>query len=143
MDRLLVRVLPIILNLYVIVAISMAWFGYDISIYDYWFSCPITMGVLLSVLVNVQGKYHCKWMRYLCYNLVFVPSVTYLDSAYLLFDDAYVYLIVITSSMALAILATIVLSIRHFHLVRKVLNGKNSRYEELKPLKCGCSRKDC
>lgn len=140
MDKFLVRLLPIILNLYVIVAISFAWAGYDISIYDYWFSCPVTMGVLLSVLCNVQGRYHCKWIRLLCYNLVFIPFLTYIDAAYVLFEDAYLYIATITFVMALSIIATIVLAIRHFRKARKVLSKR--RYGEIRPINRCCQRKD-
>ena len=139
MDKFLVRILPIILNLYIIIVIICAWSGIDISIYDYWFSCPITMGILLSVLAHKQGKYHCRWIRALCYNLIFVPAITYFDAKFVLFENAYSYIMVITISMIITIFATIVLAVNHFRRVRKVTKG---RYEELRPLNCHCARKD-
>lgn len=42
--------------------------------------------------------------------------------------------------IAVSIISTIILAINHFRRVRKVL--KKNRYEELKPIKCNCTRKD-
>lgn len=140
MDKLLVRLLPILLNLYIIAAMTFAWAGIDISVYDYWFSCPILMGILLTVLSHTQGKYHCKWIRALCYNLIFTSSLTYIDSVYVLFETAQPYLIMLTASMSVSIITTIVLAINHFRRVRKVL--KKHKYEELRPIKCNRTRKD-
>lgn len=140
MDRFLVRILPIILNLYIVVIAIFAWNGVDVSMYDYWVSCPISMGVLLTVLCHVQGKYHCRWIRVLCYNLVFIPLVSYIDSIRPIFYKAEDMIIFLSADMSVAILATIILAINHFRRVRKVL--KKNRYEELKPIKCNRTRKD-
>lgn len=140
MDRFLVRILPIVLNLYIIVVTSFAWNGIDISIYDYWLSCPIMMGLLLTVLSHSQGKYHCKWIRALCYNLIFVPFASYIDSVNPIFYEAEDMIVFLCADMFITIIATIVLAIQHFRSVRKVL--KKNRYEELKPIKCNRTRKD-
>ena len=140
MDRFLVRILPIILNLYIVVIAIFAWNGVDVSMYDYWLSCPIMMGLLLTILSHSQGKYHCKWIRVLCYNLIFVPFASYIDSVNPIFYEAEDMIVFLCADMFITIIATIILAINHFRRVRKVL--KKNRYEELKPIKCNCTRKD-
>jgi len=140
MDRFLVRILPIVLNLYIIVVTAFAWNGIDISVYDYWFSCTISMGVLLTVLCHSQGKYHCKWIRALCYNLIFVPLINYVDALYPLFYTVESFLFAFCIDIFITILATIILAINHFRRVRKVL--KKHKYEELRPIECNRTRKD-
>ena len=122
MDRFLVRILPIILNLYIVVIAIFAWNGIDISIYDYWLSCPVMLGLLLTVLSHSQGKYHCKWIRVLCCNLIFIPLVSYIDSVHPIFYEAEDMIIFLSADLSVAILSTIILAINHFRRVRKVLN---------------------
>lgn len=122
MDRFLVRILPIILNLYIVVIAIFAWNGIDISIYDYWLSCPVMLGLLLTVLSHSQGKYHCKWIRVLCYNLIFIPLVSYIDSVHPIFYEAEDMIIFLSADLSVAILSTIILAVNHFRRVRKVLN---------------------
>ena len=140
MDKFLVRILPILLNLYIIVVTAFAWNGIDISVCDYWLSCPIMMGLLLTVLSHSQGKYHCKWIRVLCYNLIFVPLASYIDAINPIFYEAEDMIVFLCADMFITIIATIILAINHFRLVRKVL--KKHKYEELRPIKCNCTRKD-
>lgn len=132
MDRLLVRLLPIILNTYIIIVMSLAYIGIDISVYDYLFSCPIMMGILLTVLCHSQGKYHCKWIRALCYNLIFVPAVTFYDALYPIFYYAEAYIYFLCADMSVAILSTITLAVIHFRKVRKITKN---RYEEYRFVK--------
>ena len=122
MDRLLVRILPIVLNLYVIVVTAFAWNGVDISVYDYWFSSPITLGLIFTVLCHSQGKYHCKWIRFLCYNLIFVPLVSFFDAINPIFYEAESMITFICVDMLVTIVATVILAINHFRRVRKVIN---------------------
>lgn len=140
MDRFLVRILPIVLNLYIIAVTAFAWNGIDISIYDYWLSCPIMMGLLLTILSHSQGKYHCKWIRVLCYNLIFVPFASYIDSVNPIFYEAEDMIVFLCADMFITIIATIILAINHFRRVCKVL--KKHKYEELRPIKCNRTRKD-
>lgn len=139
MDKFLVRILPIILNVYVAIVTMFALYGIDISIYDYLFSSSFTFGLLLSVLAHAQGRYHCKWIRVLCYNLIFVPFVSFIDSIRPIFYSGESIVIFLLIDMFITIFATIILAINHFRKVRKVTKN---RYEELRPIKCNCQRKN-
>lgn len=57
-------------------------------------------------------------MRGLSANLIFTPSVTYLDSKYVLFEDAETFLIILSSAWSIAFIVTLILAINHFRKVR-------------------------
>lgn len=129
MDKFIVRLSILVLTTFIAVSLYKAWNGVLISEYDTLFSCSLTCGVLLNTLVYSQGKYHCVYMRGLCVNLVFTPSVNFLDMRFGLFEDAYYLLMTLSVSWGLAFLITLVLAINHFRRVRK-LNKQKSRFRE-------------
>lgn len=140
MDKFIVRLSAILINIYVPVTFLFAINGIDISVYDYWFSSNVMFGIVLSVLSHSQGKYHCKWIRGLCYNSVAVPSVCYIDASFNLLGDAMTFIYLISIIWCIGVLITIILSINHFRKVRKVLN--KHRYEEIRAIECFRRRKD-
>lgn len=140
MDKFLVRLLPILLNLYITIVIALSFAGIDISTLDYWFSSSITMGVLLTVLCHTQGRYHCKWIRLLCYNLIFVPLLGFIDSIWPLFYSVEEYIFTLCIEMSVVILLTIGLALHHFIKARRVI--KQKRYAEIKSIQCGRPRED-
>ena len=129
MDKFIVRFSVLSLNVYMIVALAYAMNGIDISEYDYIFTDSVLIGVVLTTLVHVQGRYHCKWIRALCYNLILVPSINFIDCKYPLFETAEGYVYFVTSVISISIIATIILAINHFRKVRKVLKNRYQYYE--------------
>lgn len=127
MDKFIVRSAAILVNLYIPVVMFYAYNGVDISDFDYLFNSSVMLGIVLTVLSHTQGKCHCKWMRFLCYNSTAVPTVGFIDSKYILFEDAMMFIYVISALWVITIIATIILAINHFRRVRKV---KKSRYKE-------------
>lgn len=127
MDKFIIRATAILVNAYIPVVMFYAYNGVDISDYDYIFSSSVLLGVILTILSHTQGKYHCKWMRFLCYNSTAVPTIGFIDSKYILFEDAIEFIYVISALWVITILATLILAINHFRRVRKV---KKSRYKE-------------
>lgn len=140
MDKFLVRFTILALNVYMVIATVYAFNGIDISEYDYLFTDSFMFGALLTALCHAQGKYHCVWMRALCYNLMFIPLINFIDSQIVLFETIEQCIYTLCTIFAINISATIILAINHFRKVRKVL--KKNRYDELKPIKCNCTRKD-
>lgn len=129
MDKFIVRFSVLALNVYMIVALAYAMNGVDISEYDYIFTDSSLIGIVLTTLVHVQGRYHCKWIRALCYNLILVPSINFIDCKYPLFETAEGYVYFVTSVISISIIATIILAINHFRKVRKVLKNRYIEYE--------------
>lgn len=126
MDKFIVRFSVLALNMYMIVALAYAMNGIDISEYDYIFTDSLIIGIVLTTLVHVQGRYHCKWIRALCYNLNIVPSINFIDCKYPLFETAEGYIYFVTSIISISIIVTIILAIRHFTKVRRI---KRQQYE--------------
>lgn len=127
MDKFIIRATAILVNAYIPVVMFYSYNGVDISDYDYIFSSSVLLGVILTILSHTQGKYHCKWMRFLCYNSTAVPTIGFIDSRYIMFEDAMEFIYVISALWVITILATLILAINHFRRVRKV---KKSRYKE-------------
>lgn len=127
MDKFIVRFSILALNAYIIIVLSYAFNGIDISEYDYIFTDSVLFGIVLTTLVHVQGKYHCKWIRALCYNLIAVPTINFLDYKYNVFGTAENLIITYCSLLLLSIITTIILAINHFRKVKKL---KKSRYKE-------------
>lgn len=127
MDKFIVRLSILVLTSFIAVSLYYAWNGVLISEYDCLFSCSFMSGILLNTLVYSQGNYHCVYMRGLCANLIFTPTITYLDNKYVLFEDAETFLIVLSAAWSLAFITTLILAIKHFRKVRKL---KKSRYKE-------------
>lgn len=132
MDKFIVRFSVLALNVYMIVALVYAMNGVDISEYDYIFTDSALMGLVLTTLVHVQGRYHCKWIRALCYNLILIPVINFVDCRYPLFETAEDYIYFVTSVISISIIATIILAINHFIKVRKVTKNRY-QYYELRP----------
>lgn len=130
MDKFIVRITVLLTNIYIPIVLLFAVNGIDISNYDYLFSCSFMLGVLVTTLAHSQGKYHCKWIRGLCYNSVVLPIFNFTDSRYNLFDDVYVYIITVSSIWSLFVLYTLILAINHFRKVRRII--KQKEYYEIR-----------
>ena len=122
MDKFIVRFSIIVLNLYMVVVTILAYNGIDISYLDYIFTDSALFGIVLTTLCHAQGRYHCVWMRALCYNLIFVPILNLVDYKYVLFETAEQVIYATSSIITLNVVATVILAINHFRRVRKVIN---------------------
>lgn len=129
MDRFIVRFSILALNAYMVVVLAYAFNGVDISEYDYLFTDSALFGIVLTTLVHVQGKYHCKWIRALCYNLIAVPIINFIDCQWNIFGTAEMLIITYCGLLLLSVIATIILAINHFRKVRKVLKNRYQEYE--------------
>lgn len=122
MDKFIVRLAIFVLNIYMSIVVVFALNGIDISEYDYLFTNSLMSGIVLTTLVHAQGRYHCVWARVLCYNLILTPLINYFDAQFSLFQTVESCIYTYVTTMAITILATIYLAIRHFRKVRKVLS---------------------
>lgn len=129
MDKFIVRFSILALNAYILIVLIYAFNGIDISIYDYIFTDSILFGVVLTSLVHAQGKYHCKWIRALCYNLILVPLINFVDCKYNLFGNVELLIYSYCSIILFSIFITIILAINHFRKVSKVLKLKRQQHE--------------
>ena len=130
MDKFMVRFSAIIMNLYILLSTCLAYWGISISCIDFILTDTLLFGVLLTILCHKQGRYHCVWIRALCYNLIFIPIINFLDSVFVLFYYAETLIYVIASLTMVNIAVTILLAISHFRYVRASINKRRSeRYK--------------
>lgn len=125
MDKLIVRLTIVILTIYMEISTIFAWYGISFYEYDSIFSCSAMFGLLLTVLVHSQGRYHCVYMRGLCYNLILSPALSFADIQLELFEDADTLIITLSSMWILSVSSTIYLAIRHFIKVKKLKSERN------------------
>lgn len=125
MDKFIIRISIIIFSLFIGISLCFAWNGILISEYDSLFSCSFMSGLILNVLVFSQGKYHCAYMRGLASNLIITPLINFTDSYFLIFEDAYIYVLVLSIIWIFSFITTLFLAIHHFTKVNKIKKAHN------------------
>ena len=132
MDKFIVRLVAILVNLYIPFVLVNALNGVDISNYDYILGDTIMLGLVLTVLSHSQGKYHCVWMRAMCYNLVITPIINFIDAKFAIFNSAESYIYVSCSIVLVTFMATLYLAIRHFIKTRSINNERQKLHRNIR-----------
>ena len=129
MDKLIVRLVIIITTIYMAVSFIFAWMGIDLYQYDSLFFPSLINGVLLTTLCHAQGRYHCVYMRGLCYNMILTPSLIFIDYQYNIFDSALESLIILSVLWIIFVSSTLLLAIRHFRKIKNLNRKRNEIYK--------------
>lgn len=114
MDRFVVRLAAIALNLYILAATLLSLHGVDTGPADCLFACSALPGLLLAVLCHTQGRYHCTWARALCYNLIIVPLLNFIDCCHPLFLETECYIYAVLSITLFNTAISVLMAVRHF-----------------------------
>lgn len=77
MIRFLVRIYPFLINIYIAYVILNSYIGKSFVDLEFLFGNSLLLDFLLLLLCNSQGKYNCKYIRYLIYNLIFTSIFMY------------------------------------------------------------------
>ena len=104
MVKALVRLLILSASIYSILECVFAYFGVNISSLRYILGHSLIVDVCLIIFCGTQGKYHCKYMKYLCYNLAFISVFNYFDSLFNIIPNATSYIYILSASWMVAIL---------------------------------------
>lgn len=123
MDKFITRFTIFYCTLYFGYVLYYAWNG--INVFDD--SYKLLLEYALYLLAREHPKYNCRFARFLALNLLFTDGLTYLDTKFLLFEDAELFLYIISISWIITVVVTIYLAVRHFARSRKVTK---SRYKE-------------
>lgn len=122
MGKFFVRVTIIIVAIYMILGYVLAqWFG--INIHENWY---ISLFELIVVIYCYsEGKYHCKYIKWLALSLLLCDTITRLDFSFNFLSADAANLIPI-GIFATSIFIMIGQAIHHFYRVIKVkrLNGR-------------------
>lgn len=116
MDKLIVRLSVILVGIYFVVAylVGIIW---DINIFyaDY----VILLELCLCLFVSAQGKYHCKYIKYLAYSICASDTITRVDN-YLDFLSAEVHNLIPITLIAIGFVVTIYKAFAHFYRATKL-----------------------
>lgn len=118
------RISIISMSLYLLLVICLAWFGVSVYEYNYIFGHNLLSDVLLLCICQENNRYHCRYMRFQCYNLIFTDVLGFTDDMFALFEDAVTQLIVLSISWFLSASITVALAIQHFRRVNRVNKGR-------------------
>lgn len=123
MDKFITRFTIFYCTFYFAYVLYYAWNG--INVFDD--SYKLLLEYALYLLAREHPEYNCRFARFLALNLLFTDGLTYIDTSFNIFEDAHLFLVILSTSWSITVAITIYLAINHFRRARKV---KKSRYKE-------------
>lgn len=130
MDKAIVRLSVIAINLYFLYNLICALQGEATPIADSLFSQSLLGAIILVVLAFSQGKYHCKWMQALTVNILFTTAINTACNYFGLFPDVMVHIITISISWGISTILAFYFAISHFVKVQKLKRKKLNQYNQ-------------
>lgn len=120
LPKFLVRLAVIFTAVYFTIIYTLAWFGIEFLNDAY----IILFEACVCSFISVQGKYHCKYIKYTAWDLTACDTIARIDNAY---DLLSVDLAMILSSLLLffAWFTPLVLALHHYYKVRKLKRRYN------------------
>lgn len=116
MGRFLVRITIIFISLYFIYSCYLAQYK-GVDVLDDWYSV-----LLLAIIVIYsfsEGKYHCRYIKFLAVSILISDTLTRLDNAYN-FLSVTAHNLIPIFVIALGITVSLILAIHHFYKVTKL-----------------------
>ena len=131
MDKAIVRLSVIAINLYFLYNLICALQGEATPIADSLFSQSVLGAIILVVLAFSQGKYHCKWMQALTVNILFTTSINTACNSFNLIPDIMTHIIVVSISWGISTILAFYFAISHFAKVQKLKRKKLNQYSQI------------
>lgn len=120
MIRFLVRIYPFLINIYIAYVILNSYIGKSFVDLEFLFGNSLLLDFLLLLLCNSQGKYNCKYIRYLIYNLIFTSIFMYTNDLWRYVPKVHDFILILSVTWISSMLITIILAIKHFWDVCKL-----------------------
>lgn len=116
MSKFALRLTILIVSVYMITCYIVA-LASNINLWSHTYT--VLLEFCLCLCISSQGKYHCKYMKWTLYGVTLADALTSLDE---LFDFIPYNFIAFAPAIIIAIglLTTTTLAIRHYHRVRKL-----------------------
>lgn len=113
-DVFLVRFVPIVMLIYIGVSVLYAWNGIVLQYGSYIFSNSFVYSLVLFFISLADKKYHCVWNRAMYIEMMLVPLLNYAQARFHIFPVVEGFLVTLTVTWFVTILATVFLAVRHF-----------------------------
>lgn len=121
MGKFLVRITIVFMALYLVLSYIIAQFFF-IDILGNWYI--VMFETCVVVYCFSEGKYHCKYLKYSALSLLVVDTLTRLDNTFN-FLSVTAHNLIPIAILALGILTSITLALRHFYKVNQLRNKRN------------------
>lgn len=131
MDKFIIRISVILINIWMLASLAYAWDGVTIEGTDSLFGVSLLNAIVLLVIVFAQGNYHCKWMQSLSVNILFTQIINILSSYFGLFEDAALMLYILSYSWGISTILAFYFAISHFVKVQKLKRKKLNQYSQI------------
>lgn len=116
MSKLLIRLTVVGVALYLVVCYVIAiLFGIDIWSQTYY----LLFELCVCLCISKQGVYHCKYIKYTAYSIFVYDTLNCIDTAFDIFPTNFIIFIP-PIIIAIGLLTTTTLAIRHYHRVKKL-----------------------
>jgi len=119
LPKFLVRLTVIFTALYFTIVYALAWYGIEFFNDAY----IVLFELCVCSFISVQGKYHCKYIKYTAWNLSASDALSRIDYAYDIFSTDAV-IILSTTFICLAWFIPLVLALRHYYKIRKLVRSR-------------------
>ena len=113
-DVFLVRFVPIVMLIYIGVSVLYVWNGIVLQYGSYIFSNSFVYSLVLFFISLADKKYHCVWNRAMYIEMMLVPLLNYAQAKFHIFPVVEGFLVTLTVTWFVTILATVFLAFRHF-----------------------------
>lgn len=121
----LIRISILCISIYLMVVIVFAFFGIDCYYLNFLFGHNFMLDLILLFFCYNDRKFHCKYMRFLCYNLLFADLLWLVDSNFVIFNESIYQLYTLSIAWVILAIITAILAIKHFRIVKII---KRIRY---------------
>ena len=127
LDIFIVRFVPFIIFVLFIVGVAYTCVKKEPPLFYYFHSNSVPYALSLFLISLSNKKYHCVWNRAMYLFLIIVPTLNYLEVKFDIFPSDFCYILFMNILMALTVIITAYLAIKHFVNIskRKLKNGSN------------------
>lgn len=130
----LIRISIFCISIYLLVAIIFAFLGIEFFYLDFLFGHNLMLDLILLIFCYNDKRFHCKYMRFLCYNLLFADLLWLIDSNFVIFSESIYQLYTLSIVWMISAIVTTSLAISHFRKVKRlkrIRNGNKNKQERL------------
>lgn len=124
MIKFLVRISPLIMNVYIAYVLINSCIGRTFVNLEFVLGNSLLLDFLLLLLCNSQEKYNCKYVKYLIYNLIFTSIFMYTNDLWRYVPKVKDFISILSITWISSMLITIFLALKHFIRVCRIKKNR-------------------